>query len=154
MMKRILITTILAVLLVGIPYLILRNFKQSSDRGKELTNEFKKLESSRIESIKLTIRNSLDSVIVDSIIVDKEFCERLRNEFMNLPHTPGPSSRLITRKEVDMDIMTTSKEHLNIELYLTDITALVLIKTKSKDWVEGLDDLYSSTDLKKIFENI
>jgi hypothetical protein len=102
----------------------------------------------------LTIRNKVDSLLLDSIVVDKNFCEHLRQALLKLPDNSRRDSRLISNKKIYIDVVTTMKAHIHIELYLTDFTALILIKTKSKDWAEGLDDLYSSTELKEMFERI
>ena len=154
MIKRIFVTTILTGFLIGIPFLVFKNYKQALIRGQELNVEFKKIESEEIKLVHLRIQNNSDSLLLDSVIADNVFCSKLRSILLELRDNSGPSSRMIYNRTFYLDLTTTSEEHIAIEVYATDITALVLIKTKSKNWIEGLDDVYSSTSLKELLRSV
>jgi hypothetical protein len=87
-------------------------------------------------------------------MVDEVFCRKLRQSLLKLQDDSGPPSRRISNRTFYLDIVIRGQDHISIEVYITKITALVLIKTKSRDWVDGLDDLYSSLGMKSLLEDI
>ena len=154
MIKRIIVVAILTGILIGIPFLFFENYTQSIERKKELDYEFEKIESEEIKRVHLIIRNNLDSLLLDSVIVDSIFCRKLREIFLKLRENSDPIPRLIYGKTFYLDVTTATEKHIYVKVYNTYNTALILVKTKSKDSFGSLEDFFSSVNLKELLESV
>jgi hypothetical protein len=146
---KILIALVLTIILLGIPYLIIKNSEQTIVLDREKSEWFNKLKDHPVESIHLRVYSNTDSLLIDSLIVNRKAIERLTAKYLELPENLNPIPRLIWTKKIGLTFIQNGKDSLNSTIYITRNAALVFIPTPSIKNFEGLDDFYSSENLMK-----
>lgn len=150
MTLKIFITIGLTIVLIGIPYLILKDFRETLIRKKEKTEWFNKLENHRIESIHLRVWSTKDSLLIDSMIVDGRIIEPIKAKYLELPKVLNSIPRLIWTKKMGLTFIQNGTDSLSSTIYVMPNTALIFIYTQGAKDFDGLDDLYSNENLKKV----
>ena len=150
---KIFITIGLTIILIGIPYLILKDFRDTLIRKKEKTEWFNNLGNHRIESIHLRIWSNKDSLLIDSMIIDRRIIDPIKAAYLELPKVLNSIPRLIWTKKMGLTFIQNGRDSLSSTIYVTPNTALIFIHTQGAKDFGGLDDLYSNENLKKLLSD-